>query len=322
MSNRNQGPQDANDNPVPRVSTPHTEASESIHETKDSHKPQSESAVYKKIVAFFTGKNSHPNIANLISLGMLIITGILAYYTWKVFNQTTIQTQIAGKSADAAKISADAAKKSADLQKQALDSQVSAKKQSDISDGNKTKRDIATFDLQKKALDKQIASLQETQKEFKIENKTFPQIMDIKVDTLAVNKDVWISYRIVAVGKQPIKIVKNIMGVIFSKDPPKTDFSKVNYSFEKAGIYLMAGENISDKASMVASNDFINNVISGKGAMFVIGTIYFDDINDKMLVYKYNIRIQIGAHKGTLLEAITDTIFPYNDHPNRKQFKK
>jgi hypothetical protein len=192
-------------NSIPPVNAGNKETNHKVNRTYNSaqptHQPQRQSTVFKRTIAFIGNKNNQTLIGNIISLLMVVVTAILAYYTWRVFNQTTAQTIQATRSADAAKISADAAKKSANLQKQALDSQIVAKKQSDKADAKKEERDIATFNLQKKGLDGQIASLKETQKEFDIENRPLIQIMGFNIDTLIPTHRIGISFYFKNAGK-------------------------------------------------------------------------------------------------------------------------
>ncbi len=89
--------------------------------------------------------------ADTIAIVAILINAMMFAATYMLFHEAAVQTKVATKSSDAAKISAEAAEKSANLQKQALDSQISAKKQSDLSDAKKYERDTALFNLQKQA---------------------------------------------------------------------------------------------------------------------------------------------------------------------------
>ncbi|WP_295664864.1 hypothetical protein, partial [uncultured Mucilaginibacter sp.] len=150
---------------------------------------------------------------------MLIVTAFLAFYTWRVFNQTTRQTEIADSSAKASKISADAAKKSADLQKQALDSQIAAKKQSDIADAQKLKRDTDFTNKQKKGIDAQIAAIKQSNDEFIIQNEPFLQC---RIDTTTIqmrnNNIIRVFFNIQSLSKMPIRANKSFSGLFQGKD--------------------------------------------------------------------------------------------------------
>ena len=155
-----------------------------------NNKEKGKKRVFKRIGTFLINKDNQPIIANAVSISMFLATAFLAYYTWRVFNQTIIQTKVATESADAAKISADAAKQSADLQKLALDSQFSAKKQSDIADAAKLKRDTDFINKQKKAIDAQIAAIHEAKNEFEIGHSPYITVEGLQVagrDSVEIN---------------------------------------------------------------------------------------------------------------------------------------
>jgi hypothetical protein len=161
----------------------------------------------------------------------VLVSAVLAIVTYLLY---TLSISAAGS----ARISADAAKQSADLQKQALDSQKVYKKQSDISDAAKVKRDTDAFNLQ-------IASLNETQKDFEIESRPFVTVGNVVVDTPYLNKSIKGTAQIVNSGKQPAYIISAYYDWRLEPDTSYTSMKNIKHQTSvEQGVIVGGGGSI------------------------------------------------------------------------------
>jgi hypothetical protein len=83
----------SNKNTPPPVNSRDAETNSDIEELENSRQTaqqtNSEPSINKWIIAFIANKEKQPLIANWLSLGMVIITAILAIYTYKLFNTSS-----------------------------------------------------------------------------------------------------------------------------------------------------------------------------------------------------------------------------------------
>jgi len=142
-------------------------------------------------------KTNQPKIANIISAISALISLALGILTLCLYYQTKEATKLT-RHALSHQITKDSNDNVNRIRKDTIDS---------IADAKKLKRDTQFINKQKRGIDAQIGSLKETQKEFEIENRPFMAMIDIKVDTPAVKKDLNYLGFITNTGKQPAFII-------------------------------------------------------------------------------------------------------------------
>jgi hypothetical protein len=302
---------------VPPIDMGDAKATHNIKETQDSANPtyqaQTKPPVYKRVVAFFGNDAKQPNVANIISLGMLFVTAFLAYYTYSVFNQTTKQTKAATDAAKAAGVSATVAQQTLNADTLYNNKTLNAQKiQSDTSDSlNKRseKRQGLQFGLQQKSLSQQITSLNETQKEFEIENRPLVQILDFRFDSLEANHHMILKYDFINYGKQPVKCLGNIVQVCTETKNKKPNIISNNWIVSKMGSYLSGNATSQDswKSNDTCTQIGVKSFKDGKYGIYLIGTFSFiNTVTFTKSEYKYSYRISyINGSFNT--EGVQDT---------------
>jgi len=170
----------------------------------------------------------------------LVISVIMAYATFRLFQQSLTQSKAATDSAKAA-ITADSLSKvyndsTLKIQRVSLDSQISAKRQSDIAAAIKSRNDSDLFRLQKLSVENnskdmqerfirdttaiglQIKALRQNQDQFIKQNEPYLQIY---IDSLHfIGNRVQIVYTLVNLTPIPVKIIKQVSKVRFSPIEP------------------------------------------------------------------------------------------------------
>jgi hypothetical protein len=248
--------------------------------------------------------------ANTISIWAIVISALLFIATLLVFYQTVRQT-------NSSIISANAAKKSADLQKQSLDSQLSAKKQSDIADAQKLKRDTDFINKQKQGIDAQITSFNKSQKEFDVENKPLIQVGKTEfADTIKTGKALKIAFSLENFGRQPIKIEKiliklDISNNQFYKDSDFAGIDKIK-KIKRVNMYIPGNNRIpviyAYTDSPLTPEDCVG-IQGGKTYIFLVGeVVYINTVNLKKEYYRFDIRISpVPTYNVEFVEDTTST---------------
>jgi hypothetical protein len=203
------------------------------NENGNRHRANRHPPTFKKVRRWIKRENNKSGIANIIAFIALLIGAYLSYYTYQVFNLSQTQAQSVIDAGNAAKRSADIAQETLDssisYQKQLATSQKISDKKSDKLDSIKNIHDNAIFNLQKKGVDKQIAYIQETQKEFEIENRPFITLANAIIDTPSIGQRLNYSAMIINSGKQPASIIDAYYDLIPRIDSNYNDFDGIEH---------------------------------------------------------------------------------------------
>jgi hypothetical protein len=202
----------------------HKETQNSIQENKvatsTDMQPTKPPQIFKRIIAFLREKDNQPLIANIVAIGVLVVTSILAWYTYRLYKNASDDSAIARKSANAATSSALIAQKTFEATKKYNDSslaiqqkafgvtefynkgsltlQEKAIKSNDIDSKERFKRDTAALGLQ-------IQSLKQNQQQFIKQNEPYLQVY---IDSIQfINKKERIVYTMVNLTPIPVKII-------------------------------------------------------------------------------------------------------------------
>lgn len=151
----------------------------------------------KVIIDSDNRKSSAARIANIIAAVSVIISGVMFYYTFRLFSETQRANNIADSNYHLAKAAFESSDKSVkanyDLAKRSFEnSNEDAKKRFKIDSAN---------------LKAQAIFLTENIKQFEVANRPFAQITNVRINTLMPWKKLYISYDVVNYGKLPAKVL-------------------------------------------------------------------------------------------------------------------
>jgi len=256
--------------------------------------------VVKKIVLFVWQKDNQAQLQNIIAAIAVCVAIWLAVVTYQVYKLALGQANSVINTATAAKISADASTKSANLQKQALDSQISAKRQSDIADSKKLKRDTDFINKQEKGINAQINAIKTNQSEFEIENRPFIEIGNITIDTPAVGKIMTSSASIGNGGKQPAFIISAAYGFVSSFDSNYTSMENIPAQPDIINDYLPNNETIPIQSSAdIPISQMAFDYVNGKKLyVYFRGKIkYRGLVKNKIYKFKFIYRITVDKKR-------------------------
>ncbi|WP_183575414.1 hypothetical protein HDF18_15935 [Mucilaginibacter sp. X5P1] len=278
----------------------------------NSHKTKT---IIKRIITFLSNKNNQTLISNCVSIGMLIVTAVLAWYTFKLFEQATTQTAASAKSANAAAASVTIAQQTfiADTiyNNKSIKSQVVAIRKAHIADSIKAIKDSLTFDLQKQGLQGQIASLIETRKDFEKENQPYLVAKELQNPIFKAGSIVSFDYSLFNYGKQPVKIIKMGSTLEFVPKQDSVSFLKNPFSYltnwQDVSEYVANGyprkEFFKQKELMSSSTEYA--FYNGIYTIYLIGRCdYINNINEKERRYDYLIKISYTKEYGELWSFI------------------
>jgi hypothetical protein len=319
MTEQNQGDSNQNPeaNPTPTINTNNIEAGEQVETTQQSQEPAQQSEpkppIYKRIIAFIAKDGYQPQVANLISFAMLAVTFFLAIYTFRLFYQTSAQTEAAIKSAksaeDAVKISANTL--GADTiynNKVYKQSRVDA----DSNDKREDRRDTiaqTNLRLQNKILSAQIKAFEESQREFEIQNRPFLQISDLKLGDIKSGELPTLEFNFTNYGKQPVKIIKNDYASYLQNRYQIVPKFGTYVQTDAASAYLGQGKEYRNTLKMyvvINKKDSVD-IKTGLAMFYIDGALRFRNIvTNKVSVYYYTYKL--GYPSGAFsTEGIRDT---------------
>lgn len=242
-------------------------------------------------------KSKQPQLANIISSFALVVSIVLAFYTYKVFQIANSQNESVIKSASASVKSAETAentlKETKRYNKEYLDLQRELFKSSDEDSRKRSQRDSLS-------LNAQIKSIKENEKEFKIGNIPNLQMGDIETISLENSRQGQFDANIYNLGKQSVKSL-SIQMQIYGR--PKKDSTLFMRSFIKIPIAPVTVLNYLNpqKPTKITfhsnqnSADTIVGFMKKKFIVFIVGNVrYINYTNNKVrnytfvLDYKYN----------------------------------
>jgi hypothetical protein len=161
-----------------------------------------------------TTQNDKWSKADLIALGMLIVTGILAIYTYGLYNTAIKDSGTADASANAAKTSAQISQKTLDEIKD-YNTKSLEKQQSALDKADATNK--KNFDRVDEAIRLQDSALKQTANDFEIANAPYLSIEIQNMDIILENRPVTFDAVIKNLGAYPAKIIEAKFGAIVAK---------------------------------------------------------------------------------------------------------
>lgn len=229
------------------------------------------------------GANKIAFWSNVLSLLLFIITLIVGWISFFQYKSSISASQIAQKTFEITKRYNDSS----------LAIQQRTFKENNADGIKRNKIDSENSQSAAKSIDAQINTLNETQKEFDIENRPFIQIIDIGFDTLASGKNVVISYNIRNYGKQPVKILNSKIQVIYWYSRGKPPVSNEGYSNQIINSYLGGGVNFGIKTNtmLLTKTDSVA-IKNGIRVFYINGIMPFRNVvNNKESKYLYTYKV-------------------------------
>ncbi|WP_295671751.1 hypothetical protein [uncultured Mucilaginibacter sp.] len=266
-------------------------------------------------------------ISDLISLGMLIVTTFLAFFTFQLYNTAVKDSRTADTSAKAAVFAAIIAKQTFDATKRYNDSSLAIQQKVF---GETKEYNTGSFDIQKRAfegssldskerfkrdttaLGLQIQSLKQNQKQFIKQNEPYLQVY---IDSISINKSIInykradIFYTLVNLTPIPVKIISQKGNEIFSFKPP---VNISNAPLVDAGDinYYVIKESPQNRKLTITTNLYeedIKNIMEGKWSTYWIDEISYENlISGKIKTYKFSVKITRFNNRGTYSEFINN----------------
>jgi hypothetical protein len=273
------------------------------NQSSDTDTPNNHQPFFKDRWHYIRHKDNQPHVANIVAIFALFIGGYLALYTYRVFNQTSLQT-IATLRADS--IAQDALNTTKRYNDSIRKAQVIADKKADDTDRLKSHRADSIFNLQKNSVDAQIASLKETQRQFKIENEVFIQVGNFESKSLLPYPAFY--FWIFDLSKQAVKIDSGFYKVfIFRKFAPfdKSVFTdKAIFEKHLKNLYVV---NQSPQSCFwegtESSPEALNNVKNDICSFYIYGKINYRNVAD-IERRQYTFAVEFNASKGTAYNVL------------------
>jgi Tfp pilus assembly protein PilE len=157
---------------------------------------------------------------NGISIIAVIVSAILAFFTWKLYKKAVDDSAITKQAADASTVAAYQSIKAYKLAETAAD--------------NANSFNLKNYKIQKDAIKAQINSLKETQHEFEASNEPFLQAGTPTISQLDVGKSLIGEIAIYNLSNVPVKIISQKSAITIRVSP--FAITKVPWSNEEEGV--------------------------------------------------------------------------------------
>ncbi len=296
--------EETNSNPnEPSQNIPPTQSDPIESSVSDNNTPQAARQPRKRkknlTVRVIQEKTNQPKIANWIAGIAAVISLAVGIVTLYLFSETK-KANITTRDALKHQIHIDSLDSVASVRKDTIDSIVRVKDNF---------RADSTFKLQKRSLNAQIQSLQETQKEFDIENRPLLQVLNIQFDTLTVGKKLYLKYLYVNSGKQPIKLLTETVKLKIQNNKKESDYTLTNPLISPINIYLIGNAIYQKKwfSGIPIKEDFYKHVRNGDFSLHLIGSCVFkNNVTNRRSIYEYDYRIFYAGDEVSVL-GVTDT---------------
>ena len=264
--------------------------------------------------------NSISIVSTVVNIILMVCTVILAAYA-------IVQANSSRSAATIAQNTLDETKK---FNKEVFRRQDSLNKAQKQSDNERKVKDDSVFNAQKEfyatqkmGVDSQIAALRETKKEFEIENRPLLQIVDLKMDTLAVGKRLKIAFSLINYGRQPVKVIKSEIRIGFSYKkynngkiiyPAPTPLQHIDNTYITGGMrnWYTWG------AGKPLPEDVFMNIVNGECSLYINGTVEFQN-SITLVLSEYQYTYQITYLEGFQnVQGVLDTTISISKSQKKK----
>lgn len=288
--NQQPAPEEKSDNPKEESGSPSVgESSDVVGDAQnppnadtDTRQPSSERP--QIILNIYQKDRTKYHWANGIAIAALFINGTLAFFTWRLFNQTVTQTT---NSTEAVK----EAKRANDLSKQIFDS---------ANAGNQR-----TYSLSKKANDLQIQTLKDAGNQFEIENQPILQLQDFTIKQWSKGKPITIAYAMKNMGNHPVKLTRSKTGFSIDKVIGDKDAKRNTFDSSPTSQYITK-ENPAGKiftTTTQIADVFFDRMASGMLHFYFLGEIhYVNTVTGKPFKYLFTVKFDVINQTSNLVE--------------------
>ena len=255
----------------------------------------------KKItfLGYLKKKESQPIIANMVSIIAVIISGLLAVFTYYLYHIASGQVESVVKAGNAAQSSANTAIKTLEETKAYNKGYIKLQKQiftsDSLSDVKRQKRDSA-------ALNTQITALNQTQKNFELTNRAYLQISAF--DTVRLGKPyAIIAFLISNIGQQPAKIIDGYANMTINI-PGLTDRKVISENGREKWLpensYVITSAPVQKNINLdgVVDINYINQLKSGERDFYIYGKYnYINNATNKKTLYEFYAELSFAHGK-------------------------
>lgn len=166
--------------------------------------------------------NKWGNGVKWTDVAMVLITAILAYFTWQLFNIATIQSDAGIKAANAAVTADSISIQALKLSQIQFKTSLQNAEEDKIEQSKRSAEDAIErrkqFELDSTSTQAQIDALIESQRQFEYGNRPFVVLTNIRIDTNFVNNVLNVTYFVVNQGKLPGKILNAVTYIAMGVD--------------------------------------------------------------------------------------------------------
>lgn len=307
----------------PSVVPKHVDLPDQEHRNERENNP----TPHQQVISTNDKGNRNARIANFIAGMALVVSAVLAWYTYKVFEIASSQKDSVKKSADASMLSAQTAQNTLIETKRYNDSYLQSQANAfneakRYNDGSLTiqkntfesnnKDSKARFTRDTAALGLQIKSLKQSQEQFVKQNEPYLQVY---IDSMVVNKKTEILYTIVNLTPIPVKITSQRGTGTVSKTKPTNSKDAVLISGTDINYYVIKESPQGRKLTLPQefTNDDIKIMKDGEASVYWINEISYQNlISGKIKTYTFYVKLT------KLKNGRTYTDFFTNDNSQEK----
>jgi hypothetical protein len=183
----------------------------------------------------------------------------------------------------------------------------------DSIDSVKNEREVATFNLQKSGLTAQIKALQQTQKNFEIENQPFLEADDVTVSLFEMGIQMQVQLTVKNVGAFPVQVINVTNGTAIGAVAPTVksiiNIAKANYFPYETYISKESPAIWTYDAQMVDVNKY-NSVKNGQFFVWIGGVITYKNLATQKVRYYTFLKKMINNKRATTIVNQNTLGFP------------
>lgn len=145
-------------------------------------------------------------------------------------------------------------------------------------------RDSTNIALSKQSLDAQIGTMQESQKQFNIQNKPYIQISAFDLSEIQIGHNVYFKYKVQNLGNQPIILLKRAVAISIVENLPFSDISKFKFLKtkippEEINRYIKGNplENIFNSSAIFGQETY-NGIVNKKLFFYFYGKFTYKNV--------------------------------------------
>ncbi len=228
-------------------------------------------------------KDKQALIANIISgLGFLLAIAIFII-TYLLFKEAVSQNKTAENNLQLARDQFEQSKRDNEQAKR-----IQADK--DVTDAIEKRKQ---FVLDSTSTQAQVDALKETQKDFSLENRAFPEIVDISIDTFKIKKEIIFGFEIMDLGKSPAEIKGGKYDVLIVGKNVTTDTIKPTYQYKIPPVTIAQGAHTVNNVKMpIEIPEIFDALVDKTVFLYFVGNFkYYSTINGRFYKKEFAFKV-------------------------------